>query len=293
MDTFYKIASFASTSILCEFLATPKPGLVDRVNAGAHKDMDIFTFASSTATISPYFVDMARIGHSKNLQNINEIFLQIQSLGKLCDKSMFDATNSVNVHKGQIFSLSILCACAGFMYANKIEFTPSNISKTTAIICKGILTSHMKSINIQNYESLTYGEKLYINYGIGGARESAQSGYAQVVNFSLPILSNILDNNLLCLNDALVQTLLHLMTCTTDINILGRHNFEVLQYTKDYAYKVLELGGMYTKKGKAALLTMDDDFITKKISPGGCADLLCVTYMFYLLERNMNSNIYI
>ena len=42
-----KIASFAAKALLFEVCTTPKPGLVDRINSGSHKDMDIFTFMSS------------------------------------------------------------------------------------------------------------------------------------------------------------------------------------------------------------------------------------------------------
>ena len=44
-----KIAAFAVEGMLYEVTATPKPGLVDRANNGAHYDMDYFTFMSSAA----------------------------------------------------------------------------------------------------------------------------------------------------------------------------------------------------------------------------------------------------
>ena len=38
------VSNIAIKSILFEVSASPKPGLVDRYNSGAHKDMDFFTF---------------------------------------------------------------------------------------------------------------------------------------------------------------------------------------------------------------------------------------------------------
>ena len=38
------ISKVAIKSLLYEVTASPKPGLVDRFNSGAHRDMDIFTF---------------------------------------------------------------------------------------------------------------------------------------------------------------------------------------------------------------------------------------------------------
>ena len=42
-----RTAENAQRALLCEVAVTPKPGLVDRHNAGAHKDMDVFTFIHS------------------------------------------------------------------------------------------------------------------------------------------------------------------------------------------------------------------------------------------------------
>ena len=39
-----RIAEFATRALLYEVSVTPKPGLVDRANAGSHQDMDFYTF---------------------------------------------------------------------------------------------------------------------------------------------------------------------------------------------------------------------------------------------------------
>ena len=48
-------AMTACRALLYEVMATPKPGLVDRDNTGAHDDMDIFTFETSALALLPYF----------------------------------------------------------------------------------------------------------------------------------------------------------------------------------------------------------------------------------------------
>ena len=55
----WKTASTAARAMMTEVLVTPKPGLVDRVNSGAHADMDIFTFTDSTTALVKTFYDMA------------------------------------------------------------------------------------------------------------------------------------------------------------------------------------------------------------------------------------------
>ena len=54
------IAACAVEALLVEAAATPKPGLVDRSNNGAHRDMDFFTFQASAAVLAPYFAEFGR-----------------------------------------------------------------------------------------------------------------------------------------------------------------------------------------------------------------------------------------
>jgi triphosphoribosyl-dephospho-CoA synthetase len=41
---------------------TPKPGMVDRANNGAHADMDFFTFIDSVVALLPWFSNCALAG---------------------------------------------------------------------------------------------------------------------------------------------------------------------------------------------------------------------------------------
>ena len=52
-------------ALLYEVSATPKPGLVDRNNTGAHKDMDIFTFEASAVSLNHYFEKIRPLRHGK------------------------------------------------------------------------------------------------------------------------------------------------------------------------------------------------------------------------------------
>ena len=58
----WKTAANASRAMMTEVLVTPKPGLVDRANSGAHSDMDIFTFTDSTSALVKTFYEMAEAG---------------------------------------------------------------------------------------------------------------------------------------------------------------------------------------------------------------------------------------
>ena len=133
-------------------------------------------------------------------------------------------------------------------------------------------------------EKLTYGEKLYLKYGVKGIRGEVQSGFETVREHSMPVLNDLLNKNM-HINDILVHVLLNLMAYSEDSNILGRHNMETLDFVKEKAQAALKHGGYLTPYGKLFVGEMDKYFIEKKISPGGSADLLAVTIMLYILEN--------
>ena len=61
--------------MLKEVGTTPKPGLVDLHDTGAHKDMDYDTFVKSTYAIKPYILRMAVEGFHWN-QELKDLFKQ-------------------------------------------------------------------------------------------------------------------------------------------------------------------------------------------------------------------------
>ena len=48
-------AQQATRSLLYEVSVSPKPGLVDRFDSGAHADMDFFTYLDSSTALTEYF----------------------------------------------------------------------------------------------------------------------------------------------------------------------------------------------------------------------------------------------
>ena len=138
-------------ALLGEVYATPKPGLVDRRDTGAHKDMTFETFLTSTEAITPYLTEMFRQGMeyqsceksdsfipgkpedieakaysgSADLGKVNftdeeTVFLNIRKTGIEAEKAMYAATGNVNTHKGMIFTMGILLAAAGINAGRKI-----------------------------------------------------------------------------------------------------------------------------------------------------------------------------
>ena len=180
-------ASLAVRALLYEVCTTPKPGLVDRANNGSHKDMDIFTFMSSSAALWPYFAQCFQVGNSTAAQPGPETFAALRWPGKQAESAMLIATHGVNTHKGAIFSLGLACAALGRLereHWNKPELILSQISKMTA----GTIQHELAGLTQDT--AVTAGQQFYLQYGVTGVRGQAEAGFPSVLEYGLPTLEN-------------------------------------------------------------------------------------------------------
>ena len=106
----YIIAHLATQALQAELDTTPKPGLVDKDNNGAHRDMDYAMMQLSINTLHPYFVRLALLGFADTLPS----HTSIRDVGIEAEKAMLAATNSVNTHKGALFSMGLAVVAAAY-----------------------------------------------------------------------------------------------------------------------------------------------------------------------------------
>lgn len=278
-----QIGFLALESMLFEVSATPKPGLVDRYNNGAHHDMDFFTFMSSEASLRHSFDDFAQLGYSHRDEPVKKLLPYLQQSGQAAEKSMFAGTRGINTHKGMIFSLGLLSGVAGWL-TGKEALKAERLCQLTAQMCAGLSAQDETALRQKPPAQLTKGEAMYLKYGVTGARGEAESGYKTVREISLPLYRKLRGEGC-SVNNALVDILLHLLAYAGDTNILGRHDLETLTYAQKEAAKVLQKGSIHTEEGRQAIIDLDNDFIEKYISPGGCADLIAVTHFLYEAEK--------
>ncbi|PAB57955.1 triphosphoribosyl-dephospho-CoA synthase CitG [Anaeromicrobium sediminis] len=276
-----QIENMAIRSLLYEVSASPKPGLVDRHNNGAHNDMDFFTFIDSSTILGETFYECTLMAIEEDYP-IEGLLNIIRPIGIKGEKNMFYMTKDVNTHKGLIFSLGIICAACGFLYKRKESITAENICAKVEKMTKNIVNKEL--MNKKDLTPSTYGEKLYLKYGTTGIRGEVASGFETVRKYALPSLKEMMEKKNLCKNDIFVHVLINLMANTEDSNILGRHNKEVLKVVQNRAKSILEIGGMNTVRGREEIKVFDKWCIENWVSPGGSADLLAVSIMLYLLE---------
>ena len=106
----YIIAHLATQALQAELDTTPKPGLVDKDNNGAHRDMDYALMQLSINTLHPYFVRLALLGFADTLPS----HTSIKDAGIEAEKAMLAATNGVNTHKGALFSMGLAVVAAAY-----------------------------------------------------------------------------------------------------------------------------------------------------------------------------------
>ena len=284
-----RAAQQAQRALLYEVAISPKPGLVDRANAGAHADMDIFTFIDSACALRDYFETCTRIGLDFRGKHPRDCFDALRTPGLVAEQAMKNATGGVNTHKGAIFSLGIYCAALGMGY----DGSSSDVQQ--ALVRCGEMTrermaQELKRIDSQ--EARTFGEEIYKRKRIGGVRAEAASGFAAVRESSLPRLQAALATGL-SLNDAGLCALVSLMARTQDTNAVRRGGEKLAERVRESAQVLDARITGHLQEGKLVrqiesirqvLVRWDEALSERRISPGGCADLLALTLLVKFME---------
>lgn len=250
------IAAKAREALEREVLLTPKPGLVDAANNGAHKDMDKSAFLRSAAALEPWFQSMAERGKARCDAPPAELLPQLRPIGLRAEADMYAATGGVNTHKGALFSLGLLCAAAGHLSARGEPLTADSLCTFCAEMTAGITARELGG-------SHTHGLAAHAAYGAKGVRGEAESGFESVRVLALPHLEQ---------KNGPYLALLHLISCVRDTNVLHRAGEEGLLWLQSRAKDLLNNFSI------PALEQLDRECIERNISPGGCADLLAIAF---------------
>ena len=276
-----RIGTYVTQSLLEEVFTTPKPGLVDCNNSGSHKDMDVFTFITSATTLQSYFSECVRIGQELKNASISELFSKLQKEGILAEEKMLASTNGVNTHKGAIYLFGLLCGSIGRCWC--VETPIASMEEILDINKQIAQVSIQKTCKrLENLSSAkTTGEKLIMEYGITGARGEAAEGLPSVMKIALPIYENLREKGIEQ-NRAGYITLLHLIVNVVDTNLYSRGGMDGMSYAMEQAKNLLSINKYPTISEVEHLNLL---YVEKNLSPGGCEDLLAVTYFINKLKK--------
>ncbi|MGN1144016.1 MAG: triphosphoribosyl-dephospho-CoA synthase, partial [Anaerovoracaceae bacterium] len=198
----------AVAALLGEVWASPKPGLVDRENTGAHRDMTYQNFVDSARALQHCFTQCAQAGaafpeafsaahtpadlqHAGDLPHSDDLKLlaaRLRSIGLAGEAAMYQATGGVNTHKGAIFSLGILCAAAAAVSLHQMNDgeTLRALQSTAASIAAELLAD--------DSAEQTNGKRVLQQTGTGGIRTEASCGFDTAFSVGLPALTEALQS---------------------------------------------------------------------------------------------------
>ena len=259
-ETARRISGQAVDSLLAEVHVGPKPGLVDRFNSGAHRDMDESTFIRSAESLRGYFADCAYGGMYLGLTGDESITDSLVSLGKDAEKTMLSATGGINTHKGAIFSMGIFACAAGMSGAKGGGDFRENVAMLG------------KKLSSKTTSDDTAGARISRETGISGIRGEAAAGYPAVFDTGLPVLKAGLaagDEEA-----AALKALTAIIAKAEDTNVIARGGTEAAKWLKSEAADILKKAETASFDIRKALADLDRECIEKNISPGGSADLL-------------------
>lgn len=274
------LAALATLSTLREVHTAPKPGLVDRLNSGAHKDMDFSTFVKSAIAIAPGWKEQARLG----LDGIQpgEALPGLRAEGLRMERAMARATDGVNTHKGLIFALSLLVYAAGFTAGRGSRLDAGKLCGVAGKVLDDCIERELYALRDNPPDRpLTHGERLFLLHGVTGIRGEAQKGFPSLLNEGLPALLRCLKSGL-PLEDAALEALLALMGTCEDSNVIHRKSYDYWKGPYLRLVRDLRTGTLPgSKERREGLVLMDRHFSRERVSPGGAADLLTCTFFLY------------
>ncbi len=258
---------------MAELETWPKPGLVSHVDTGSHTDMNAGTFAASVAAIAPFFGQLAIAGAAGSGMGV------LRMIGLEAERAMLTATGGVNTHRGAIFSLGLLCAAAGATSAIAPDWSSDDLCRTVRqcwgqSIARGPVPLH------------SHGTAALLRYGAGGARAQAAAGFPHAQAIGLTALR--LGRRLAPADPeaARIHAFFALLASVEDTNLLHRGGAEGLRYAHEAATGFLAAGGVGQPRWRGSAEAIHRAFVVRRLSPGGCADLLAITLFLDALESH-------
>ena len=271
----YIAAHLATRALKAELNTTPKPGLVDTHDSGAHRDMDHALMMRSIRALHPYFVQLATLGYDSIQLPAHD---EIVSIGIEAEKAMFKSTGGVNTYKGALFSMGLALTAATYIIGRgKVAMTTHGKEYVPGDLLSATIT---RFANGFPDTSGTHGSraKQLARSGcrLKSALDNAREGYRQLFGEWLPFYETRIKGD-----DSYVKhkTLLRIMCDLDDTNIVYRTDYATMQHVKTQARNLLE------DFSEAGIDDMNRDFVSRNISPGGSADMLALVVFLFGITR--------
>lgn len=264
-----RLGRLAIASLHAELALAPKPGLVTPFDRGSHHDMDAGTFLRSLFALRHYFIAVADAGAGA------APFQTLRRHGIAAEISMLHATAGINTHRGAIFSLGLLVAASAACWGRAGRVAAAEQ------VCQEV-RRWAPELADAPLDASSPGQRARARHGVQGVREQAAAGYPLLREVALPALRHALASGL-PREAAMCQTLMQLIACVDDLNLLHRGGADGLRWAQRQARTFLDAGGTFAPDWQVHLRRIGDGFVMRRLSPGGSADLLACSV--FLLQQ--------
>ena len=271
----YIVAHLATRALKAELNTTPKPGLVDTHDSGAHRDMDHALMMRSIRALHPYFVQLATLGYdSTQLPAHNDIV----SIGIEAEKAMFKSTGGVNTYKGALFSMGLALTAATYIIGRgKVATTTHGKEYVPGDLLSATITQFANGFpDTRGTHGSRAKQLAQSGCSLKSALDNAREGYTQLFEEWLPFYETRIKGD-----DSYVKhkTLLRIMCDLDDTNIVYRTDYATMLNVKTQARHLLE------DFSEAGIDDLNRDFVSRNISPGGSADMLALVVFLFGITR--------
>ncbi|WP_421995445.1 triphosphoribosyl-dephospho-CoA synthase MdcB [Reyranella sp.] len=261
------LAQAAVAALHDELAAYPKPGLVSPVDSGAHADMDFALMGRSANSLREPFTRLAAAGRTG--ASFETVLLP---LGVAAERRMLAATGGINTHRGAIFSVGMIVAAVARAAAGADLIPVERVREVLMRDWGTALAAHAA----RGAATASHGADVRRRTGRDGARREAARGFPSVFDVGVPAYRQArtlgLDDNA-----AGIQTLFVLMASVDDTTVLHRGGLAGDSFVRGAAADFLARGGCARDGWLGEAEALHRAFVARRLSPGGCADLLAAT----------------
>lgn len=259
-----QIAAAAVSALHAEARLTPKPGLVDLRGNQSHPDMNLALLAASAETLGGPVRRCVEAARAMPLGT--ELRARLGVIGRDGEQQMLAVTGNVNTHRGALWALGLLAA--GVAVNDSVGSAVRFAAELARLADPGLASCGDRD--------LSHGQQARLRFGAMGAVGEAQAGFPHVTGAGLAALA-VARARGESDEDAALNALMAIMASLEDTCLLHRGGPDALRVIQDGAKSVLSAGGCAAAEGRARLHRLCRVADERRLSAGGCADLLAAT----------------
>lgn len=270
------IGRTAALALYRELALGSKPGLVSLRDSGSHADMDAHTFMRSIFALRTYFPAIAQAGARC------ASFAELEALGLAAEERMLGATDGINTHRGAIFALGLLCAAAGRLVALGRAIQPEALRMTLDAQWGDALRE--RAARSACAPAHSKGQQAARAWGLRSAGDEAAEAFPVLFDVTFPALCAGRGPG----NDkatAMVHALFATIGTLDDTNLAHRGGIEGLRFAQSAAREFLAQGSVFREGWALRARTVHESFVSRRLSPGGAADMLACAWWIEQVSR--------